>query len=57
MLLILIYTFKREEKKKGIANLENKQTKSKTLKNHLQKNISEIEIFKKFHSVKIDNAL
>lgn len=57
MLLILIYTFKREEKKKGIANLENKQTKSKTLKNLLQKNISEIEIFKKFHSVKIDNAL
>lgn len=57
MLLILIYTFKREEKKKGIANLENKQTKSKTSKNLLQKNISEIEIFKKFHSVKIDNTL
>ena len=56
MLLILIYTFKREEKKKEIAK-ENKQTKSKALKNLLQKNISEIEIFKKFHSVKIDNAL
>ena len=57
ILLIQIYTFKPTKKKKWTANLDNIQIKSKPSKSLLQKNISDIEFFKKFPSVKIDNAL